>query len=400
VNFLFLVSILEVFLGGGGRLVAFGPVTLRMILLALCLIVTVIDEMLRRHRSDGQFLGICLLLAYLTVHLPALLIGGYRGAEPAQMFTEMQQSLYWVAAPFFAIELQSRAMVQRVGRLVQFSGLFLAIAYIVVLEGALSGTINAQALFAALSDTSEVSARPGGLFFYKGFVYLGVGTVFLLAQRGRFSMPLAIFVFGAIVLTLTRGFMLSTALAVLLLLLYQRRWGAFSVGVLVMLTTAVVVYALLPAIDTSVSSNWDISNNQRLDDMSFISSQMTAPALFFGQGFGALINGRVLIENTFLWALWKLGIAGVLFWTMPLVLCFYYFARIPNRASNGLACGFFFGALYIYIETMTNPYLNNPIGLVFVMLSIFSLRTLAKTARRDESPQLVLGTNANPQAAL
>jgi hypothetical protein len=194
--------------------------------------------------------------------------------------------------------------------------------------------------------------------------------------------------------------MLSTALAVLLLLLYQRRWGAFSVGVLVMLTTAVVVYALLPAIDTSVSSNWDISNNQRLDDMSFISSQMTAPALFFGQGFGALINGRVLIENTFLWALWKLGIAGVLFWTMPLVLCFYYFARIPNRASNGLACGFFFGALYIYIETMTNPYLNNPIGLVFVMLSIFSLRTLAKTARRDESPQLVLGTNANPQAAL
>jgi hypothetical protein len=400
VNFLFLVTVLEIFLGGGGRLVAFGPVTLRMILLAVCLILTVIDEMLRRHRSDGQWLGICLLLAYLLVHLPALLIGGYRGAEPAQMFTELQQSLYWVAAPFFAIELQSRQMVQRVGRLVQFSGLFLAIAYLVVLEGAASGTIDAHALFAALSDASEVSARAGGLFYYKGFVYLGAGTVFLLAQRGRYSMPLALFVFSALVLTLTRGFMLSTAVTVLILLLYQRRMGAFTVGVLVMLSTALIMYAFLPAIDTSVTGNWDISNNQRLDDMSFISSHLTASSLFFGEGFGSLINERSNIENTFLWALWKLGIAGVIFWTMPLILCWYYFARIPNRATNGLACGFFFGTVYIYIETITNPYLNNPIGLVFVMLAIFSLRTLAKIPPRDVSPQFILGTRENPQGAL
>jgi hypothetical protein len=355
--------------------------------------------MLRRHRSDGQFLGICLLLAYLLVHVPALLIGGYRGAEPAKMFTELQQSLYWVAAPFFAIELQSRAMVRRVGRLVQFSGLFLAIAYLVVLEGAATGKIDAQALFSGLSDTAEVSARAGGLLYYKGFVYLGVGTVFLLAQRTRYSMPLAIFVFAAVVLTLTRGFILSSALTVLILLFYQRRWGAFTVGVFVMLTTAVAMWALLPAIDTSVSDNWDISNNQRLDDMSFISSHLTAPGLFFGEGFGSLINERTIIENTFLWALWKFGIAGVLFWTMPLILCARYFVRIPNRATNGLACGFFFGTVYIYIETITNPFLNNPIGLVFVMLSIFALRTLARTPPFDASPRLVLGGSASPQGA-
>jgi hypothetical protein len=32
------------------------------------------------------------------------------------------------------------------------------------------------------------------------------------------------------------------------------------------------------------------------------------------------------------------------------------------------------------VQTVTNPYLNNPIGLSFVMAAIFSLQTLARRA--------------------
>jgi hypothetical protein len=400
VNFLFLVTLLEVFLGGGGRLIAFGPVSLRMILLTVCLGVAVIVELLRWRRADGQWLAIWLVLAYLLVHLPALMIGGYRGAEPAQMFTELQQSLYWVAAPFFAMELQSRAMVQRAGVLVRLSGVVLAIAYLALLLGVETAAVDLSRLLSIFADTQEFSLRGGGLLFYKGFLYLGLATVFLIAQRGRYWIPLTILVFSALVMTLTRGFILAAATAVVSLLIYQRRVTASAFGVIVMLGAAYVVWAYVPSLDDTIAGLRDISNSQRLDDISFISAHATAATLMFGEGFGSLINDRLNIENTFLWVFWKLGIAGVIFWLTPLILCAYYFARIPARRSNGLACGFFFSTVFIYVETTTNPYLNNPIGLVFVLLAVFSLRTLAKPILHDRPPQFALSTNADSQGAL
>jgi hypothetical protein len=39
-----------------------------------------------------------------------------------------------------------------------------------------------------------------------------------------------------------------------------------------------------------------------------------------------------------------------------------------------------FGTVLVYLQTATNPYLNNPIGLSYVILSIFSLRALHRQA--------------------
>jgi hypothetical protein len=400
VNFLFLVTLLEVFLGGGGRLIAFGPVSLRMILLAACLCAAVIVELLRWRRADGQWLAIWLVLAYLLVHLPGLMLGAYRGAEPAEMFTEFQQSLYWVAAPFFAMELQSPKTVERAAMLVRVAGIVLAIAYLTLLLGLATGAVDAKVMLAVVAETQEFNSRGDGLLFYKGFLYLGLGIVFLIAQRSRYWLPLVILVFAALIMTLTRGFILAAAISVLTLLIYQRRVAASAFGAIVMLGAAYVVWAYVPSLDEDIASTRDVSNTIRLDDISFIGSHATAATVMFGEGFGSLINDRFNIENTFLWAWWKLGIAGVIFWLTPLILCAYYFARIPARRSNGLACGFFFGTVFVYVETNTNPFLNNPIGLVFVLLAVFSLRTLAKSTLPERPPQSALNAIADPQGAL
>ena len=101
--------------------------------------------------------------------------------------------------------------------------------------------------------------------------------------------------------------------------------------------------------------------------------------MVFGEGLGSEIDGRLNIENTFLWALWKLGVFGVLFWLVPLFLCIKYYIRIGrNDPGFNLASAYMFSTLLVYIQTMTNPYLNNPIGLSFVLISIFSLRTISK----------------------
>ena len=102
-------------------------------------------------------------------------------------------------------------------------------------------------------------------------------------------------------------------------------------------------------------------------------------SLLFGEGMGTLINDRINIENTFLWAFWRLGVVGVIFWMSPLIICFKYFLRIKRcNPQFNLACAYLFSTILIYVQTLSNPYLNNAIGLSFVLVAIFSLRTLSK----------------------
>ena len=138
--------------------------------------------------------------------------------------------------------------------------------------------------------------------------------------------------------------------------------------------------------------NFEASTSQRLEDMTYMLDHITAKTFLTGEGFGSMINDRYQIENTFLWALWKLGTIGVLFWMLPLGLCAYYYLRIPNRNCNSMANAFFVGTVLAYVQTMTNPFLNNPIGLSFVMLAIFSLRILSWRERTVAAQPIRAGT--------
>ena len=133
INALFTITVLELFIGGGGRLTELGSVTVRMVLFAACLYVGLLSISLRRGESKQLRLAYVMVLFYLLVHVPGVMWGAANGVDPGDILTEFQQSLYWLAAPFFALALQSVAMVKRTATLVQFAGLCLAFGYIAVL---------------------------------------------------------------------------------------------------------------------------------------------------------------------------------------------------------------------------------------------------------------------------
>jgi hypothetical protein len=273
--------------------------------------------------------------------------------------------------------------IQRTATLVQQAGMLLALAYITLLVCVALGIVNFFNVLAVLSEHREVYSRGGALLVYKGDLYLGIALVFLVSIRGRYWLPSALLISVALVLTLTRGYILSTSAAILMLLVVQRRKSAFLFGLLLTAIAAVLVWRYFPTLNAGLSSNRLISNEQRLSDMDFLWSNTSMKTILIGEGFGSLINDRNNIENTFLWVLWKLGMPGLIFWLMPLMLCLTYFVEIPNCRQHRLACAFLFGTILVYVQTSTNPYLTNPIGLSFVMLSLFSLRTFAKDANLD-----------------
>ncbi len=383
IDTLLTVTLAELFIGGGGRLLQVGPVTLRMILFAVCLVVTAIAMLFRLRGMDGQKLALGLVLIYLLVHVFGLLIGALNGADLSDMITEFQQSLYWLAAPFFALALQSPAMVYRASVVVRFAGVVLAVSYISVLVLLAIGRLSILEVLPILTDSGEVVVRGDNFLFYKGFLYLGISILFFVAIRGRYWLLLTILVAAALVLTLTRGFLLSVSISVLLMLAAQGRRVVASMALIVVAIAAFVVFIYVPSLNEKFGSSQAVSNTQRQQDFQDIINNVTPESLLIGEGYGAIVNERVNIENTFLWAVWKLGVVGLFFWLMPLGLCAYYYLKIPNRYGNATAAAYFFGTVLVNIQTLTNPYLNNPIGLSFVMVAIFSLRTLAKQAQAE-----------------
>jgi hypothetical protein len=232
---------------------------------------------------------------------------------------------------------------------------------------------------AILVHGGETSFRSGEFFVYKGFAYFGISIAFLVAIRGKYWGPLVILVALALVFTFTRGYILSTSFGVLLMLCVQRRWRVVIPAMLLVAVAAIFVFIYLPSLDSSSLGNRDQSTNQRIQDMSYMLYHARTSTFLVGEGYGSMINTRPSIENTFLWALWKLGSIGLIFWMIPLGLCIYYYNKIPNSRSNPLANAYLFGTVVVYVQTSTNPVLNNPIGLSFVMLAIFSLRILARS---------------------
>jgi hypothetical protein len=376
---LFTISLLELFMGGGGRLMAIGPVSLRMVLFAACLAATAVAILFPRRRSDGVLLAMLLVLVYLLVHVGSLLVGVIQSNDPSQLFAEFQQSLYWLAAPFFALMIQSEDDVRRYAALTQGAGVALACIYVLILAGLITGAIPLSLVRTILSRGGEISFRGGEFFIYKGFAYLGISIAFLVAIRGKYWALLAGFVSIAMILTFTRGFILSTSVGVLIMLCVQRRWRVAVPALLLTAAAAIFILVYLPSVDPEGLGNRDQSTNQRIEDMNYMLYHARANTFLVGEGYGAMINTRPNIENTFLWALWKLGTIGLIFWTIPLALCIYYYNKIPDSRTNPLANAYLFGTVVVYVQTSTNPVLNNPIGLSFVMLAIFSLRMLSRS---------------------
>jgi hypothetical protein len=380
---LFAISLFELLLGGGGHVTAAGPLTLRMVLFAGCLAATLISLFFPRRRADGVLFAMALVLAYLIIHVGGLLVGAINGGDTVAMFTQFQQSLFWLAAPFFALMIQTEKDVDSCARIVQIAGATLACAYLTILLALLTGLVNLGSVRSLLANSGEVVFRSGEFFIYKGFLYLGVAIIFFVGIRGKYWAPLALVTGLALVGTLTRGFLLSTSLSLLLMLVVQRRWRTVVPALVLSAAGAFFVWEYLPSLDTSQSEAQGTSSDHRIQDMTYLANHTTIKTLVIGEGYGSQINGRGMIENTFLWVLWCFGIVGLMFWTMPLALCVYYFSKIPDAYLHPVANAYMFGTVLVYLQTATNPYLNNPIGLSYVLLALFSLRVLSRTRSKN-----------------
>lgn len=380
----YLLIIIELFLGGGGRLIEFGFMTLRMAFLGIVLLLMLVPEFWRKSPKDINSVFM-LTLIFLLFNLSYLFFGLLGGSQFELALQDLRPILYFLAIPFFARILGKIYYVEITFQVLQLSSLALALFYIFTLVGLYFGLWTFSELYEKFSTTEEFMFRgSSGLFVYKGFLYLCIGLIFWIANKGRSNLFKSIsigIIFLAIFLTLTRGFLISTILSVVVFLILMRKYKIIYIFFGIAFTSILIMfgYIEIDGLGYLIRSDTDVSDVTRYQDLIYMIENTNLLSFFIGHGFGSVISAdRLNIENAYLWIWWKMGIPGIFFWFIPLMLCIRYIRKIAfNSQYYYQAVAYFCGVLLVYIQSGANPYLTNPIGMSFVIIAIFSLKTIS-----------------------
>ena len=367
-----LATVAELVLFGSGRLLQVGPVTARMGLFALGFGLSALLATQRR-RVDAEVSA--LVLAFVVVMCLGTLVGLLRGQPLAQIAEDVKPLLFFLGAFFFDAAIRSPADVGRVAAVIRWSSVALAVGYLGLLAAVLAGVIPFAAVYAALVASGEVFFRGQSGFFYKGFLYLGVGIFFFAFRRGRWARAATGLLLVALALTLTRGLLLATVVVLGAALVLRQR-HALAAAVYAGVGVAAVAIAL-PFAAAAFADRTD-SDAARVNDVAEVVQATTWWSVLVGHGLGSPVGGRDRIEATYLEILHQQGIVGLALWALVLTLLARDYAR-ARRAGQGTAAEpFFLGAVFVYLESATNPFLTNPIGMSMVLLSLVSLRVLSR----------------------
>ncbi|MFZ6001665.1 MAG: O-antigen ligase family protein [Bacteroidota bacterium] len=402
---LMFILVAELTVGGGGRLIAWGPITLRMALFGCALLLTVV------HLTKGESLPRALrqlLILFVGVIFTSAVIGVTADAPRAAVWEDVKPLLYFLLLPFFYFSIRNTTDVAQLAMLIRGNAVFLAVAFFVVLILIHSHLVPFLDFYHLVKPTEEFFFRGELTFVFKGMIYLSIGILFTYFTRR--SWLLMTLVLAALLLTFTRGFWLAliTTFAIYFLTVFRstRKWKyavlfafcALSAG-FILFKGQQMISGLSRWIDrqqiraSSSQANSDVmisteelnprllgdrahSDDSRWRQIKHVVREINLASIFVGHGFG---NGTALrpvhMEISYLEIFHKQGVLGLLFWVY---VVFLLYRKFRETDKGPFANAFFYSALFVFIQSATNQYFNNPIGMGMVLIALVSLHRLSK----------------------
>jgi len=383
---LFILILVELCLGGGGRFTAIGPISLRMILFSVALLVSIPLAIKKTLPSEVWKL----MIGFVIMIAIGVVIGMVSHNPKNLIFEDVKPLCYFLIFPFFCLAIDE-AMIRKAIKIVKTSSIIMATIFIALLILINSGIIPFPNFYNATFKSEELFFRGEITFFYKGFLFFGVGTIFYyFIDYSRWKKYFIIILITTIVLSVTRGLLFSLAVTFSIYFLVSRQYSVAVYGLV--LAMIIVVWGSNFILSTSRlfdSQNNHISYSQAdptlLGDRNYSDNGRTVQAnevwkelsftsSLWGHGFGAGTSSRPIhMEISYLEIFHKQGLVGLAFWAS---LAGVILVRYRKVFISPIANAFFYSSLFIFIESLTNQYINNPIGMSVLLLSLCCLYKL------------------------
>lgn len=375
---LFLLSLFEMVSGGGGRIYEIGPTTLRIIILFSGLLFWIFG-FIRGKRQNGQFLAIFICFIFFVALAPGFIVSQARGISQDLVIKDIEPQLFWLSAPFIAMAFDKNYVAEKSARIMMYGGLAVSSVILAITFFIYVGAIDFFRFYQWGDETGEIFFRSNYLFFAKSHFYSAISLVFVGILRPRWWKIMFAIILLSIILSLTRGIIIAAALTIALSYLDMRKY--ISVFIFFMIVIVFTSFNADTIIDFFIGDQTRQSSVEiRYIDTQYFLQHLDRRTLLFGEGLGALLNGRSNVENSYMWAIWKMGILGFLFYLSPLIIGFYYFKiGKKNGGVNRSASAFFYGIVMMQVLSISNPFVNNSIGILYSLVAVFALRRISIT---------------------
>ena len=393
-----MLIVTELCLGGGGRFTAWGIVSLRMILFSLAIILTSLALFNQKKREMIRKEYLNLLLLFILVVLIGLVTGIENGTITVFWKEDIKPLAYFLILPFFLITICSKHDVSIISNIIIISSAIISVLFFLALLVIHLQLVPFLSFYQTVANTEELFFRGEYTFFYKGFLYVGIGIIFIyFLMQGPFKRMMIILLSLVLLLSLTRGMMLAVLLTLALYYLYEKpSWRItlpvfLSVFILFEGRTAITKISLWLDANKSIITLHDLtmkrpanillgdrvySDSQRLIQFKEVYDRTSLSSILIGHGFGIGVPDRPIhMEISYLEIFHKQGIIGLAFWSF---LLWMLWSRYKVVSDSPYAKSFFYGSLFVFIQSFTNQYINNPIGLSMLLLSLVCLDRLKK----------------------
>ena len=330
------------------------------------------------------------MLSFLTLVSLGISIGLIAGAGADAIVEDIKPLIYMSCLIFLELTICSEWHLRLVLSIIKACSLVIAVLYIALIGSLLIGFFSFSSLYAMLSNRGAddfMFRGDQGAFFYKGSIYLAVGMILFAFERGWRSIA-AISILGvALLATGTRGFFLGVGIVMLAHLALSRRSLVrkicyFSVTAL----SAVLVWFWFATLAVDRSD----SDFQRIDTIHQVLERISPASLFVGHGFGVGVPEKpVHMEVAYLEIFHKQGLVGLTWWGGLLAL-FWVRYRRAKRIGNPHAQSLFLCGLFVGVVSSTNPFINNPIGMLICLVAITGLSPRLFSVDRPDIANAIL----------
>jgi hypothetical protein len=425
------ILFVELFVGGGGRLIDFGFLSIRQVLFLL-LIATFIFRIVKEKafldprintfiRFNPVTIGIYVLIGWFVVSAGIGFVNGHPLSIIVMDFFRV--SYFGVYFPLSYYISKERFTMSRILTLLKYGAFVVAIFTITV---SLLGKTVFAANFKPFYDfmnwimNDDLYFRPSNSVFYKSHFFVLIGLVLSLndlLNKNYRKLEVAIVVLASISIlwSETRGFLLAFMLSVFMIIVLdvkiivdpikgfssklkkliqsQQFIKKFTISILVLVAVPFLFnYMTLERFEvvttdetgeyqqteTNGSSGAqesevdDVSINARMEFIVASKEILLRPLnLIFGTGYGSEIAGRTDgLEMSFLDILLEQGLIGLAIWGFLFLIVYYNFYMAYKRGQKLTATDISLMAAFMGILLLTNinPFINNPIGISFFLI--------------------------------
>ncbi len=425
------VFFIEVFVGGGGRLfVDFGFLSLRQVLfigLILTFIFRIIKEKAYTNLEVNTFfrmnpvtIGVYLLIAWFFV---SAIVGYSNGHSPSDIVTDFFRVSFFAAYfPLAYYISEDRFTKQRIITILKYCVFGVAVYTILIAllgKTVFSANFEPYKQFLKSIMTDNIVLRPSHSIFYKSHFFVFVGFILslnaFLSKRFTKIDIVNIFLCAlSLFWSETRGFLLAIMAALLMLIVIDvkiasdsskgivnkvkslgRNSALIKKSIILLLISFSMVflykYMTLERYEETITESESLENvndtsiNIRLEyyeDSKRILSESPANFLL-GTGYGTAIAGKTWgIEMSFLDILVEQGTLGLLLWFFLFFLVYYHYYSANKQGAvltdvDRSFAAIFFGVLLL---TNTNPFINNSIGITYLLIILILSRQMKERA--------------------